>query len=446
MVFDLHLNGELHRRILTRGRPTGPVVDNDDPTYDDRTDTINPGDNWQAKINSYAAGTPTNPVIFGVTAGAHQRAQTLGAFPKSHHWFVGESDGIPTARFPNGSPTSVVVGTRTSAPGTDLFFGTDTGSGAEGVKIIMLEVDGFSPRSVRYLMGGPSANDWYLSHVNQHHSSEGGVRLGWGMHMRYCWVHHNGRDGLTAHNQQPSNEWLQNVILEDTEWSFNNQLGYAPNVSGSHAGGSKFIATRGMIIRRCVASNNGGPGIWFDSFSTGLQILDSFAWDNKLGSRNGEGIFLEILDCTTGALVQGNDVRRNGGAANLYISNSRGTAANPIRVENNYSEEHIQWEIMGSNVDRDPFPNLDWTEIIGNTMRRTGINGNVNGARKLTGAFTAATETQLQDLNMFWDDNTYFWDTQGVGNSVPFLRNVSGFNFANWQAFGYDPNSTFTEV
>ena len=408
--------------------------------------TIDPGDNWQTKINGEAAGTASNPVIFGVTAGAHQRAQTLNAFPKSHHWFVGESDGIPTTRFPSGSPTSVVVGSRTSAPGTDMFFGTNTGTGATGVKLIMLEIDGFSPISVRYVMGGPSCNDWYLSHVNQHHSSEGGMRLGWGWHMRYCWVHHNGRDGMTAHNQQPSNEWLQDVIVEDTEVSFNNQFGYAPNVSGSHAGGSKFIATRGMIVRRCNFSNNGGPGIWFDSFSDGVQVLDNITWDNRLGSRNGEGIFLEILECSNGALVEGNDVRRNGGAANIYISNSRGSAAHPIRVNDNFSEEHIQWEIMGSNVDRSPFPELDWVEITNNTMRRVLFNNNVNGARALTGAFTSAAVTQLQAMDMVWDSNAYFWDTQVLLHGNPFLRNVSSHNFTNWKTFGYDPNSTFTEV
>lgn len=447
VVNQVHIDGPAHRRIIVRGRAPSPPPGGGtgDPTFADRDVTINPGDNWQSIINSQPAGTALNPIIFGVASGTHVRANTLGAFPKNYHWFVGQSDGVPTSRFPDGTPISIVSGTRTTAPGTDLFFGTDTATGATGVKVVMLEIDGFSPRSVRYLMGGPSCNDWYLSHINQHHSSEGGLRVGWGMHIRYSWFHHNGRDGHTAHNQQPSNEWLQNVIIEDTEVSFNNQLGYAPNVSGSHAGGTKYIATRGMIIRRCIYSNNGGPGIWFDSFSTGMQILDNIVWDNVLGSRAGEGIFIEICDCTTGALVQGNDVRRNGGASNIYISNSRGTALNPIVVRENLSHEHPQWEIIGSNVNRAPFAELGYTHIIENEMRRTLPSA--APSQKLSGIYADGTATPGQSVpGMVFDNNDYYWDTQGVGHGLPWIRNFSGYSFAGWQALGYDASSTFTEV
>lgn len=437
------IDGPTHRRLVHLGRPA--LLD---PSYADATVFINPGDNWQTKIDGQSAGTEENPVIFGVTQGTHVRADALGATPKSHHWFVGESDGVPTTQFPNGSPISVVTGDRFAAPGSDFFLAyTVGGTPRTGVKIVMLEIDGFAPpSSTSWFMGG-NAESWYYSHVNQHHGSEGSMYFGRDYtHLRHCWIHHNGRSGPMG-NEFYKGSRVVGAIVEYCTVEYNNQLEYAPNVAGSHAGGSKWLNTEDMTVRYCDFSRNGGPGIWFDFDSTGTHIHHNTCWDNELGIRGGSGIFYEINDAATGAIIEENDCRRNGDAANIYISNSRGSAANPIKVRNNYTENHRQWEIMCSNVDRDPSPHLDWTEITDNTMVHTELLASSGGARALTGAYIPdAGEEQLQDLNVSWDRNTYIWDPGVMGHSIPFMRNASGQTFSNWQGFGYDPNSSYQEV
>lgn len=438
------------RRLAVHGRDVSPVEvppvstpPQELPTYADRDVTINPGDNWQTVINGQAAGTSTNPIIFGVTQGTHVRADALGAKPKNYHWFVGESDGVPTAQFPNGSPISLVAGTRSTGPGTDTFLENATASLVTGVKVIMLEVDGFSPVSNRYVMGGVGTVNWQFSHVNLHHTSEGGIRCGMGMQVAYCWIHHNGRRGMTANVQAGTGLRLENVVVESTTVEYNNQFEYVPNQSGSGAGGSKFIGTNGMTIQRCDFSRNGGPGIWFDSGSTGMQILDNTAWDNVLGSQGGEGIFIEICDVNTGALIDGNDVRRNSAAANIYFSSSRGSAANPIVCSNNHTENHPQWEVMIlNNGNRGP-GDTEYIEITDNTFIRTQDSTRQNkrlaGVRVVNGGSPAATLNGIE-----YDRNNYTWNP--AINNAPFQVDTANFSFASWQGLGYDPNSAYGEV
>lgn len=431
----------LRRRGLDR--PPDPVQPGpDDPTYAQRMVTINPGENWQTKINSQPAGTLNNPIIFGITQGIHPRAAALGARPKSYHWFVGESDGVPTSKFPNGSPISVIQGGRFTAPGNDFFLAENSTTPTTGVKVVMLEIDGFSsPSGVYYFMGGSTVN-WYFSHVHQHHAGDSGWRMGEGTYVRHCWIHHNGRDGMTANSWWKGSR-LQNIVIEYTTVEYCNTLGYAPNVSGSHAGGSKFLSTDGMIIRYCDWSRNGGPGLWWDGGNTGTHVHNNIVYDNILGTREGSGIFYEINDATTGALFEYNDCRRNGDAANIHLSNSRGSASAPIIVRNNYTEEHPQWEIIHQNSGARP-PQADHTLYENNTCKRT-INSS-KPAKHLVGIHTLSGAPPANQLNIRFENNHYIWDPGNLGHSVPFLYNTGGVSWANWNSLGYDDTGTYQEV
>lgn len=100
-------------------------------------------------------------------------------------------------------------------------------------------------------------------------------------------IHHNGRYGLVVTKACEECLGPKDVIVEDTEISYNNTRQLDPSYD---AGGTKFSAgTDGTVVRGNEIHHNYGSGVWFDGFNQNARIYNNSIHDNYRW-----GIFWEI--------------------------------------------------------------------------------------------------------------------------------------------------------
>ena len=121
------------------------------------------------------------------------------------------------------------------------------------------------------------------------------------------------------------------VVVEDNEIAFNNWAGFS---HGWEAGGTKWVQSDGLIVRRNFSHHNRGPGLWTDEGNIRTTYEDNVVEDNY-----SSGIFHEI---SYDALITGNTVRRNGAGhaewgygAGIQISASSNVTVTDNVVEDN---------------------------------------------------------------------------------------------------------------
>ncbi len=72
----------------------------------------------------------------------------------------------------------------------------------------------------------------------------------------------------------------RDILLEDCETSYNNWRHTNP---GQHSGGMKNVLCQNMVVRRHVAMDNWGAGLWFDIDCRDIVIEECLAVDNIVG-------------------------------------------------------------------------------------------------------------------------------------------------------------------
>lgn len=110
---------------------------------------------------------------------------------------------------------------------------------------------------------------------------------------RRNFVHHNGAFGLNGSGR--------NILVEDNEVSYNNIAGYDPYWG---AGGSKWVYTDGLTVRRNFSHHNAGPGLWTD-----INNIRTVYEENRVEDNDLSGIFHEI---SYAAVIRNNTAARNG--------------------------------------------------------------------------------------------------------------------------------------
>ena len=86
------------------------------------------------------------------------------------------------------------------------------------------------------------------------------------------------------------------------EIAFNNYAGYKADWE---AGGTKFWATTGLVVRNSCVHHNAGPGLWTD-----YDNIDTLYEGNIVFSNANDGIKHEI---SYDAIIRDNIVAGNGG-------------------------------------------------------------------------------------------------------------------------------------
>lgn len=110
------------------------------------------------------------------------------------------------------------------------------------------------------------------------------------------------RNNLAQDNGQMgwSGYECNNCVVEDSKSLRNNTKGYDANWE---SGGGKFVRFNGTIFRRYQASNNNGPGLWFDGYNTNNRVEDSFFENNLI-----TGIQIEYSSTTN--IIRNNVIQK----------------------------------------------------------------------------------------------------------------------------------------
>ncbi len=139
----------------------------------------------------------------------------------------------------------------------------------------------------------PRGRNWVLRNVTARWNHGLGARVGPGTHISGGSYSNNGQLGLAGSGSH--------ILIEGAEIAFNNYAGFN---SGWEAGGTKFVRTDNLVVRKNCVHNNDGPGLWTDVDNINIEFVDNLVFDNR-----GDGIKHEI---SYRAKIYGNTVARNG--------------------------------------------------------------------------------------------------------------------------------------
>ncbi len=124
------------------------------------------------------------------------------------------------------------------------------------------------------------------------------------------------------------------MIIEDSEIAFNNTRKLPTD---DDAGGTKFVGSDGMIVRRNEVHDNYGAGLWWDGYNKNAQVYGNVIYNNR-----NWGIFYELS--YGGTKIHDNTLTGNGlgdGTPNwfnnvqLLVSCSDGSVGAGIEIYDN---------------------------------------------------------------------------------------------------------------
>jgi len=156
-----------------------------------------------------------------------------------------------------------------------------------------LVIEKFATPAKGSAVGGWAARNWLIED-NQVRRSHGiGVCVGPGTVVRGNRVHHQGQMGVCAGGR--------GIVFENNMVTHNNTEGFE---WGWEAGGSKFIGTKGLLVRGNRFSHNAGTGLWSDTGNSGTRYLG-----NRIEHNAGAGIYHES---SSSAIIRDNIIIGNG--------------------------------------------------------------------------------------------------------------------------------------
>ena len=392
--------------------------------------TIYPGQDIQAKVNSYPGGT-----TFTLKAGIH-RLQHIE--PKAGDIFVGEAGTIlsgarrlttftrqngywvatgqtqqggrlgrnctpdaprctyPEQLFIDDVLLKHVASLGAVGPGEwyfdyaadKIYFVNDpTGKKVEtsvipqafygdqpNVTIRGLTIEKYANPSGRGVIGFVAAGTgWVVTDNTIRWNHGAGIKTNSGMRALRNNIHHQGQMGISGAGN--------NVLVEDNEIAYNNTAGFT---MGWEAGATKFTRTDGLIVRGNYSHDNHGPGLWTD-----IDNINTLYENNRVEDNDWRGIFHEV---SYKATIRNNVCRRNGSKlpANFPLAPVDGAG------------------ILISNS-----PNV---EVYGNT-----VSGNKNGIAALESDRGSGKYGVYDVVNLYVHDNTV---TQFSGLAGGAVQNV----------------------
>jgi parallel beta-helix repeat protein len=366
------------------------------------TVAIRVGDSWQSKVNASPAGT-----IFCIAAGTHHRQTVV---PKSGNQFWGA-----------GALQSIMDGDSA----TTYAFRAPTTPYPSNVEIHNLVIRRYMPalQAAAVMAGAGSKSNatrgWVIADNEITANAGGGIRIGTKTRVLRNKVHHNWQIGISGVGDS--------TLVEGNEIAYNN---YLKGVSyGWEAGGTKFVKTRGLVVRNNYVHHNWGPGLWND-----IDNINTLVEGNRVVGNADQGIFHEI---SYDAVIRNNVVQGNG-------------------------FDRSSW-LWGAGIMVAASPNV---EVYGNS-----VSGNFNGiAAVQQNRGSGAYGTHLvQNLNVH--DNTVdvskggrsgiaqdigdtsvftSWNNRFVHNTYSLGANAKPFEWMNgqrtelqWKSYGQDQTGTF---
>lgn len=189
------------------------------------------------------------------------------------------------------------------------FYGT-----AIGVVLKDIVVEKYASEAQQGAIDGSASKNWELVNVVARWNHGAGLRIGDGMHLRGGSYSHNGQIGILGKGE--------GVVVDSVEIAANN---YAEFDGGWEAGGTKFVDTVGLMVRKSCVHDNLGPGLWTDINNEDTHYVDNIVFENY-----GDGIKHEI---SYKATIRGNIVGENGKAWDNWLWGSQILIQNSSDVE-----------------------------------------------------------------------------------------------------------------
>ena len=166
-------------------------------------------------------------------------------------------------------------------------------SEASGVVLQDIIVEKYASAAQHGAIEFGRARNWELRNVISRWNHGAGARVGPGTRISKGSYSNNGQLGLAGGGSD--------IVIENVEIANNNYAGYR---EGWEAGGTKFVRTDELVVRKACIHHNDGPGLWTDSDNINVEYVDNLVFDNK-----DDGIKHEI---SYRAKIHGNTVARNG--------------------------------------------------------------------------------------------------------------------------------------
>ena len=121
-----------------------------------------------------------------------------------------------------------------------------------------------------------------IDSVSVQYAAGAGISVGGNNNaIRNSRFNYNGQQGIHSAN-------TTNLLVKNSETSYNNTLPGKQYDPGWEAGGNKFVRSRNAVVDGLVAHHNIGSGIWFDVNNQNATIK------NSISHHNGKGIHYEI--------------------------------------------------------------------------------------------------------------------------------------------------------
>jgi hypothetical protein len=285
---------------------------------------------------------------------------------------------------------------------------------ADDVQVIGLEITGYGTRDQQGAVEGSGAR-WVVWGNRVHDNATVGVRVtGDGSVIRGNRIHHNGQLGISV-------AYARNALVEWNEIAFNNwQVEFN---WGWEAGGTKFWATDGLVVRGNWSHHNHGPGLWSDKDNIRILYEGNLVEDNY-----ASGIYHEI---GYDAVIRDNVLRRNGfghaawlWGGGIVIASSQNVEIYRNVVEGNFNGITVTQQDRGSGA-HGPYVARNIT-VRHNTVVASGISG----AAQDVGSKAIFSSNIVFDHNRYVGNVRWEWDNGRV-------------SWTKWRGFGHDRSGVF---
>jgi len=241
-----------------------------------------------------------------------KQVDSLSKLRSGAFYFDYANSRIYLADDPNGHHVETTVATQ-------AFNG-----GGTGVVLRNLVVEKFGNKAQTGAISNGGQSGWTVQNCDVRLNHGVGVFVGQGAKIIGNKIHQQGQLGVAGNGSD--------ILVEGNEIAFNNVNGYD---AGWEAGGSKWVSTTFLTVRRNWTHDNQGPGLWTDIDNRHTRYEENLVENNQR-----VGIIHEI---SFEATIRNNTVRGNGkpplawdvDGAGIVISNSSGVEAYGNTLENN---------------------------------------------------------------------------------------------------------------
>lgn len=144
--------------------------------------------------------------------------------------------------------------------------------------------------------GIATGNDWNVIRNRIRYVHSHGMRVFGGTEVRGNFIHHAGNMGLFADGGD--------LVFVRNHLAYNNYLRFGTATGAWHAGATKIINSRNVVVRNNKSHNNFGDGWWFDTDNRSVLVKG-----NQFFGNTRCGLFYEASFTAT---IRRNSFRNNG--------------------------------------------------------------------------------------------------------------------------------------